>query len=991
MSFDGASRYLSTARLLLPEVEIFLASRLVSFQRTCIIPAELQAVSSLNDSALWQGLNFLTPCSRALLFCASLKCVCILDLIPQSPDGTRMYLCSDDEVRTFCPNTGSTLNVKFIGHEAEITAIAFDPTHSRRLTLLTSSQDCTLRSWDALNGTQLKVFTAPGSILSMIAPAGKSLQGLDTIYFSCWQRKSNIHRTEGGRILAFSMSKFNISDHLAKTGIPPKLVGSPLGNLVGAFERHSINVWSLEYKEGLGSRTRHIVRLHHSKPITVIAFSESEDTLAAGDTTGRITLWRGFSKPSSAHINWPCRSNFPSHFADRKLSDKNIAGDGVGSVGKGKLFESSLSCSALHWHAASVTCLSFASDGAHLLSGGFESVLVIWQLNEDRRSYIPQIGAPLNFILQFPGDFTRVAVGCADNSVRIISLATLTTEVKIVGIRPAALCTQHVTSYPIISTVSTVNSNSVKVLSSGPQFAELVVASKAVSVFERRPFPSISFHPDSRTICFATMGTQIQLYKYTDEHESATLHVAPQNVVNGAGGSDDPPEQYISVAEFNTDGSVLATIDRRYDMKSTNANSGRHGDQHNGEEALSLETLRIWEWHRSEVESDKVDKIVRALEGEFVCVSTFESPHAKSVTSLQIRGVLNKGSLMACSVSLDGVVKIWIPSCQAYGARSLGSKSWICRSTVAHQGFPSPALLTVNFSQDESLLATSGMHIVLWDPDTGNELQSVLLPTLKARKSREFANCVQTVLNNSQNQFEITGLTFITNQPLIVGASSTGVVIWSLLNFSVYRVVALPCTHVAAHTLSSSCCVAVIPSTMLHSSLCPQHSLEMTPTKSFQTSGSSSIISSGCLLAQFIGRDAAPGQGWATLSGTPEALLYSKDAKNGMVVITNKRKVICPYSSFDINTGNELIHGSSLTVSNSDIIPKESSVAARLYGNFFKSIQGGTYTVSRGIPSVSEQSLDLGELAKVPSHALPSLTNITPSAMTDHMLPRRRI
>jgi len=52
VSFDGASRYLSTARLLLPEVEIFLASRLVSFQRTCIIPAELQAVSSLNDSAL---------------------------------------------------------------------------------------------------------------------------------------------------------------------------------------------------------------------------------------------------------------------------------------------------------------------------------------------------------------------------------------------------------------------------------------------------------------------------------------------------------------------------------------------------------------------------------------------------------------------------------------------------------------------------------------------------------------------------------------------------------------------------------------------------------------------------------------------------------------------------------------------------------------------------------------------------------------------------
>jgi len=35
-------------------------------------------------------------------------------------------------------------------------------------------------------------------------------------------------------------------------------------------------------------------------------------------------------------------------------------------------------CTTLHWHAHPVGCLAFSGDGAHLMSGGAEGVLVRW-------------------------------------------------------------------------------------------------------------------------------------------------------------------------------------------------------------------------------------------------------------------------------------------------------------------------------------------------------------------------------------------------------------------------------------------------------------------------------------------------------------------------------------------------------------------------------------------------------------------------------------
>jgi hypothetical protein len=52
----------------------------------------------------------------------------------------------------------------------------------------------------------------------------------------------------------------------------------------------------------------------------------------------------------------------------------------------------------LHWHAHAVAGLAYTPNGAYLLSGGEESVLVLWQLHTGKREYVPRVGASINGI-----------------------------------------------------------------------------------------------------------------------------------------------------------------------------------------------------------------------------------------------------------------------------------------------------------------------------------------------------------------------------------------------------------------------------------------------------------------------------------------------------------------------------------------------------------------------------------------------------------------
>ena len=130
--------------------------------------------------------------------------------------------------------------------------------------------------------------------------------------------------------------------------------------------------------------------------LTCLAFHPTEPYFATGDEIGQIRLWYC--------LNEQAVSNSVSS-SERRAQTVTMP-----------------------WHAHAVSSLAFTSNGAYLLSGGEESVLVIWQLHSGKREYVPRLGAPISTIsVRSPsgGGEEEYLVGLSDGSSVFVNSASL--------------------------------------------------------------------------------------------------------------------------------------------------------------------------------------------------------------------------------------------------------------------------------------------------------------------------------------------------------------------------------------------------------------------------------------------------------------------------------------------------------------------------------------------------------------------------------------
>src|SRR5260221_7438285 len=99
--------------------------------------------------------------------------------------------------------------------------------------------------------------------------------------------------------------------------------------------------------------------------LTCLAFHPLEDYFATGDDKGVVRLW------------YCLNDELPVNVRD---------------------VEKRTQTRPLHWHAHAVSSIAFSRNGAYLLSGGEEAVLVIWQLHTGKKEFIPRVGAPISTI-----------------------------------------------------------------------------------------------------------------------------------------------------------------------------------------------------------------------------------------------------------------------------------------------------------------------------------------------------------------------------------------------------------------------------------------------------------------------------------------------------------------------------------------------------------------------------------------------------------------
>jgi NET1-associated nuclear protein 1 (U3 small nucleolar RNA-associated protein 17) len=245
--------------------------------------------------------------------------------------------------------------------------------------------------------------------------------------------------------------------------------------------------------------------------LTCLSFHPFEEYFATGDDKGNIRLWY-------------C------------LND-NLAVDVRG-------VEKRTQTTSLHWHAHTVSSVTFTPNGAYLLSGGEEGVLVIWQLHTGKKEFVPRVGAPISTVSISRSRISEeeYLLGLADSTYTFISSASLKVTRSYSRIKIGTCC------HGSVGNLNTYFSLDPAV----PQEMNLKFSSIPLAV---QPLGSTLLLPSSHP-------SSLQIYSPLSSTFIGELEVSPSNRVSRR---DDKPiiPSRVEKAVVSTPGRWMATIDCR--------------------------------------------------------------------------------------------------------------------------------------------------------------------------------------------------------------------------------------------------------------------------------------------------------------------------------------------------------------------------------------------------------------------------------------------
>ncbi|KAI5414997.1 uncharacterized protein LOC127135035 [Lathyrus oleraceus] len=346
-----------------------------------------------------------------------------------SNDANRLLVGCGSSVAIF--STATALQVSSLeGHTDTVTSVAVVPGSKILSFCWTSSLDGTVRYWNFSLLECIKTIDLHLPIFSMVIPSllsspeQKSGNQQNIYAYVCMQTEND--KDNKPKLCSAQIRKCNLTSFqrlskfvLKETKRPQHLTISPCGKFLGIKDKRKLHIWKLPKVES-DSAVSEKITLHHTKTFAVLAFHPTERIVAAGDSTGRLLIYRGFGA---------------QNFHDRgDLLNRTSLTDDESKPGV-RHNDDAESCSTWHWHSAGVNLLSFSSDGVYLYSGGKEGVLVLWQLDTGKKKFLPRIGSPLRYFIDSP-DPSFSSISCADNQIHILKTSSMEVMRSISGIKP---------------------------------------------------------------------------------------------------------------------------------------------------------------------------------------------------------------------------------------------------------------------------------------------------------------------------------------------------------------------------------------------------------------------------------------------------------------------------------------------------------------------------------------------------------------------------
>ncbi|GJN89438.1 hypothetical protein Rhopal_002424-T1 [Rhodotorula paludigena] len=532
-----------------------------------------------------------------------------------TPDGSYAFIASGPAVKIYSVATTqlmSTLSIRPFAsspstssaslRRATVSAVLLSPSNSRQLVV--GSTDGKVRLWDYLEGRllrtldlgspivhaaananlpdQLFVALASGTAPEDQAKVGKARKGA---------RKEQDAATgedvpAGVYVVSLRAAKVTVDGvvvaaepetpvqparrlRLATPRVVRALAVSPDGSALVSLNPHAINVCRI--KEINRGFTQSIPTEDES--LTTVAFHPTENYFATGNSKGQIRLWYNVL-------------DTPAVDAD---GDASLAVPAAPAP----------STSLLHWHAHAVSSLAFTPNGAYLLSGGQEAVLVLWQLHTGHQEYVPRLGAPIVTL--------TVLDGTAENAEQQVAARLTDGSVVFVGSQRLR----------IAKTISGLKAGTTSRTAFAPACADT-------------PIPLALDPSTSSLVLPAGHPSSLQFYSPSEDAQVLELEVSPSNRVTSAN-LDRPVEptrvERVAFSRPDKAGEYwMATV-----------------DSWSSDWFAPVRQLKVW---RKKADS-----------ASFVLSTRIDRPHDSPITSLTFSP--STSSPLLLTTSTDGRIKVW--------------------------------------------------------------------------------------------------------------------------------------------------------------------------------------------------------------------------------------------------------------------------------------------------------------------------------------------
>ncbi|KAI6031486.1 WD40-repeat-containing domain protein [Pisolithus microcarpus] len=413
-------------------------------------------------------------------------------------DGSHFFSIAGSTIKIHSASSGKVVSMlprsQDEGHTDTITSVTLGAHNSFQL--FTASLDGTIKVWDFLEGILLRTIDLDQPIHHICTHEKIK----DYIFVAAAKiKKSKISHVQDESCVVLRVSlNPRESGGLTRTHKPPDIlaigkikrtVGLALSasgeRLIAISGRRSYVAQTAALKAGF-------MKFTSPESLTCLAVHPFEEYFATGDVKGVVRLW------------YCLNSNLVKVVGVEKKSQT----------------------SAFHWHAHAVSSVAFSTNGAYLLSGGEEAVLVIWQIHTGKREFVPRVGSPIKSVVVSPPK--------ASEEEYLLELADAT--------------------HAFVSS---------KTLKLSRVFARIKLAPSVPNAFPSSSSIPLAFHNLSETLVLpSSHASSLQTFSPSAFALVAELEVAPSNRVSRKDEKMLEPSR-VERAVISSTGEWMATIDCR--------------------------------------------------------------------------------------------------------------------------------------------------------------------------------------------------------------------------------------------------------------------------------------------------------------------------------------------------------------------------------------------------------------------------------------------